>query len=263
MASAMGSPDRGWGSAARTWGLIAGVAFVAATLVYLVEAVGLLGSPAAYVSTAAGQLQDEAVFWAGVFAYRHTTLWDYALRDGLFFIAYLGLIPLVLAANATTGGGRAVVQIGGAFLAIGAFFGALNAVVYFADISYWRGTGWEQTPATIMAAVGRDTDAIDGISSWCGTASYAALALGLGYLGRACRVEAALPRRLGVVAYVGAATLVGLFALSVARIDGTDTLTELLSLVIGVIVAPIFTIGLGLHLGRVVAREPAEPASVT
>ena len=62
------------------------------------------------------------------FAYRYDTLWDYVLRDGLFFFAFLGFIPLALAANVATGGRRAAVQIAAAFIAVGAIFGALNAV---------------------------------------------------------------------------------------------------------------------------------------
>ena len=134
----------------------------------------LIGSPPTSASTSAGQLQDEATYWAAFFAYRHATLWDYVLRDGLFFFAFLGFIPLVLAANVATGGRRAAVQIAGAFIAIGAIFGALNAVTFFVDVSWWRGTGWEQVPPGLMAAIGRGTEMMDDLSAWSGIASNAA-----------------------------------------------------------------------------------------
>jgi hypothetical protein len=261
-ARTMPTIDRGWATSARAWGLFSGVAIAVATLLFLVEATGLLGSPADYAQTAAGQLKDEAVYWAAFFAYRHDTLWDYALRDGLFFFGFLGLLPLLLAANVATGGRRAMVQIGGAFLAVGALFGAMNALVFFVDMDYWRGTGWETTAPEIMAAVGRDTQIIDGLSGWFGTAAYAALAIGFVSFGRACRSEAALPRRLSLVAFTGAVVLAAMFLLNVAEIDGTAIVYQVLALVVGVVIAPIFAIGLGLHLGRTMRdTDPTRVAS--
>jgi hypothetical protein len=77
---------------------------------------------------------------------------------------------------------------------------------------------------------------------------YAALAIALYYVGRTCRSSSAKPGWLGVVAYVGAAILVGLLIASV--MPDTDAITNLLSLAIGAVVAPIVTIGLGVSLGR-------------
>ena len=61
MAKASASPvqradNEGWATAVKGWGLFAGVAFAAATIAYLVEATGLIGSAPAYAATAAGQL---------------------------------------------------------------------------------------------------------------------------------------------------------------------------------------------------------------
>jgi hypothetical protein len=242
--------DAGWRSSARAWGLVSGLAFIVATVAYLVEGLGLLGSSPRYAPTSAGQLQDEAVYWVAFFAYRHATLWDYLLRDGLYVVAYLGLLPLALAANAATGGRRAMVQIGTGFVLVGAVFGILNAVAFFVSVDFWRGTGWEQVPPALMDAIGRTADTLDRLSGWSGTASFLALALGLAYLGRACRTEAALPRWAGLVAYVGVVVLGALVVLDMAQLDGTDTLWKALALVIRVFVAPVFAIGLGLHLGR-------------
>ena len=154
------------------------------------QATGLIGSEPTYTSSAAGQLQDEATYWVAFFAYRHDTLWDYVLRDGLFFFAFLGFIPLALAANVATGGRRAAVQIAAVFIGVGAIFGALNAVTFFVDVSWWRGTGWEQVPPALMDAIGRGTEMMDDLSAWCGIASNAALAVGLTYLGVACLTRA-------------------------------------------------------------------------
>lgn len=242
--------DRGWRSAALSWGLVSGIAFLTATMLFLVEAAGLLGAPPAYPSTGAGQLQDEAVYKAAFFAYRNATLWDYLLRDGLYVVAYLGLVPLVLAANRATGGRRASIQIGAAFVGVGAVFGVLNAVAFFVATDYWRYTGWEQIPPETMVTVGRVAGSFDQLSGWCGTAAYGAMALGLGYLGHACRTDPAMPRWLGPVAYAGVVCLASLVVLHVAKIDGMASVWNLLALAVGALIAPVFAIGLGLHLGR-------------
>jgi hypothetical protein len=255
----------GWASAARGWGLFSGVAFAVATLAYLIEATGLIGSAPAYAATAAGQVQDEATYWAAFFAYRHDTLWDYVLRDGLFFFAFLGFIPLAMAANVATGGRRAAVQIAGAFIAVGAIFGALNAVPFFVDVSWWRGTGWDQVPPALMAAIGRGTELMDDLSAWCGIASNAALTVGLGYLGVACLTEPSLSRPIGWVALATAALEVVIIA--AGQIGGLDSVENVLGLVTGVVLAPVIAIGLGMRLSSVLTAgaspESASTATAT
>ena len=231
--------------------MFSGIAFALATLAYLVEATGPIGSGPTYLATAAGQLQDEATYWAAFFAYRHDTLWDYVLRDGLFFFAFLGFIPLAMAANVATGGRRAAVQIAGAFIAVGAIFGALNAVTFFVDVSWWRGTGWDQVPAALMAAIGRGTELIDDLSAWCGIASNAALAQGLAYLGVACLTEPALSRRIGWVALATAALEVAIIV--AGQIGGLDAVENAFGLVTGVVLAPIIAIGLGRRVSSVLS----------
>jgi hypothetical protein len=246
--------DQGWATAARSWGLFSGIAFAVATVAYVVEATGLVGQAPPYATTTAGKLQDEATYWAAFFAYRHATLWDYVLRDGLFFFAFLGFIPLALAANIATGGRRAAVQIGGAFIAVGALFGALNAVTFFVDVSWWRGTGWEQVPPALMAAVGRGTEMMEDLSAWCGIASNAALAIGLAYLGVACLTEPALSRPIGWVALTTAALEVVIIA--VGQIGGLDAVENLLSLTTGAVFAPVIAIALGRRLSVSLTERP-------
>jgi hypothetical protein len=238
--------DDGWAKTAKGWGLFSGIAFAVASVAYLVEASGLIGAAPTYVATAAGQVQDEATYWAAFFAYRHDTLWDYVLRDGLFFFAFLGFIPLALAANVATGGRRATVQIATAFIAVGAIFGALNAVTFFVDVSWWRGTGWEQAPSTVMVSIGRGTEMMDDLSAWCGIASNAALAIGLTYLGVASLSEPALSRTIGWVALATAPLEVTIIA--VGQVGGVDVIENVLSLVTGIVFAPVLAIGLGLRL---------------
>jgi|GEM_PF-3708941 hypothetical protein len=243
--------DPRWGRIARFWGVLVGVGLLAGAILFLIESQGLLGAVPTYASTSAGQLQDEARYWVAFFAYRNATMWDYLLRDGIFFVAFIGFIPLALAVNAATGGRRALVQVTAGFLGVGALFGALNAVTFLVDTSWWRSTGWEQVPPEIMVAVGRGTELMDDLSSWCGTASAAAFAIGLYYLGKACLAEPALPRRLAPVAFVGAALEAVLVLLVVLDLNGLDLVQTLLLIATGVVIAPVIAIWLGVHLGRV------------
>jgi len=250
----MPSLDPAWARTARAWGIFAGVAFVIATLLFLVEATGLLASAPDYVQTGAGQVADEAAFHVASFAYQQQVLWDYVLRDGLYFFAYLALIPLGLGLREVVGGRRVAPQLAAAFLVVAAIFGCMNAFQTFVMIDYWKGSGWDQVPATIMDSVGRDLDLMDGLTRWTSTASYAVLAIAMFYVGRSCRMSDAMPRWLAVVAEAGAVILVALLAASV--VPDTDTLQDVLSLAIGVVIAPVFTIGLGVHIARAVADAP-------
>jgi len=248
----------GVGRTARVWGVFAGLAFAIATAAFVLEAAGLLASSPAYTPTAAGQLTDEAKFFVASFAYQQRVLWDFVLRDALFFFAFLALIPLGIGLREVAGRGRVAPQLAAAFLAVAAIFGCLNAYSTFVQVDYWKSSGWDTVPATIMVAVGRQLDLMSELSRWSGIASYAALATALYYLARACRSSAVLPGWLGVVAYVGAAILVAMIVVS--QVDGTDALNNLLSLAIGMVVAPLVTIGLGVYIARAasVASAPAD-----
>ena len=122
-------------------------------------------------------------------------------------------------------------------------------------MDYWKNSGWDQVPPAIMVAVGRDVDLMNGLTRWASIASYAALAVALYYLGRACRSGGILPGWLGIVSYAGATILVALIVVS--QVPGADAVNNLLSLAIGMGVAPIVTIGLGVHIARAASSAPA------
>jgi len=247
--------DPGWATSARRWGIFTGIALLVGALAYLIEANGFLGTIPTYAATSAGQLRDEATYWVAFFSYRNSTLWDYFLRDGAFFFAFLGFIPIVLSANVATGGRRAAVQIGAGFVAAGALFGALNAVTFFVDVSWWRIGGWDTVPPEIMAAIGRTSDFMDDLSAWSGTASNAAFAVALFYLGRACLTEPALPRRMAPLAFIGAALEAILVVLVVVAVPTVELLRNLVGIATGVFVAPAIALWLGIHLGRVLSAR--------
>ena len=240
--------DPAWGRTARTWGVFGGIAFAVATVAYLLEATGLLATSPVYAPTSAGQLVDETAFHVAAFAYGQLVQWDYWLRDGLYFFAYLALIPLGLGLREVVGPRRVAPQLAAAFLTVAAIFGCMNAFQTFVMVDYWKNSGWETVPATIMVAVGRDLDVMNELTRWDGIASYAALAIGLYYGGRACRSSIVLPNWLGVVAYAGTLILIGLTIVSL--IPDTDAIFNVLGFAIGAVVAPIFTVGLGIHVAR-------------
>lgn len=250
--------DPAWGRTARTWGVFGGIAFAVATVAYLLEATGLLASSPVYTPTSAGQLVDEAAFHVAAFAYGQLVQWDYWLRDGLYFFAYLALIPLGLGLREVVGRGRMAPQLAGAFLAIAAVFGCMNAFQTFVMVDYWKSSGWEAVPATIINAVGRDLDVMDELTRWDGIAAYVALALGLYYAGRDCRSSIALPGWLGVVAYAGTVVLIGLTIVSL--VPDADMVVNVLAFIIGAVVAPIFTVGLGVHIARSASPATGRPA---
>jgi len=173
----------------------------------------------------------------------------------LYSLAYLSLIPLMLAANALTGGQRTRVQVAGGLTAAAAVFGMFNAIPSLVASEYWRNTGWEEVPPEVMLTVGRQTDALDQLSRMAGNAAYAALAVGLVYLGCGLLVGGRMPRWLAPVAWVGTACLVALLVIGEVPVD-TGHVWDILSLLVGVLVAPLVTIGLGLHLGGGARSRP-------
>jgi hypothetical protein len=65
----------------RAAGYIARFALLAGTVLFLLDAVGLLGSGPIYRRTGAGPLADEATFFAAYFAHQHHIVWDIIARE--------------------------------------------------------------------------------------------------------------------------------------------------------------------------------------
>jgi hypothetical protein len=107
-----------------------------------------------------------------------------------------------------------------------------------------------------MMAVGRGTQLLDTLSAKAGMAEQASLAVGLAYLGLACRREPALPRSLAPIAWLGSVLLTLLVIIPWLPFDTGHT-WDILGLAVGVIIAPVLVIGLGLHLSREL-RGPAK-----
>jgi hypothetical protein len=242
------SIDRSWSRVGRNAGYVAGAAFFAGTILFLIDQLDVLGKGPVYHATAAGPTQDEANFWVAVFAHQHGIVWDIVARDLIFPLGFVALIVLGLAIRGLVGSERPDAQLMVAFLAVGGVISAIADLTFLGDVEYWRQTGWSAHPPEIMVAVGRSTEAIDSLTRWPEVAGFTILAAGVFYVGLLCRTRPELPRSAGVLAYLEAFLLVGVALAGAFR---TDTPYQVLSLLTGVLVGPIVAVWLGWHLGRI------------
>lgn len=246
--SLSGEVDPGWGRTARVAGTFAGLAILVATLAYVAEATGLFAQQPTCVRTGSGPVADEAACLAAFIAYQKRVLWDVVLRDGLYFFGYLALIPFGLAVREVAGRRRVAPQLTVAFLTVAAIFGCLNALQAFVPLGYWRSATLEQVPPAIAVAVYRDLVLLGAASRWDAIASYVAFGIALYFLGNVARHAGFVPRWLGRICWLGA-VVAALLAMAYA-VPGTEMLFNVLALLIGVFVAPVVTIGIGISIER-------------
>jgi hypothetical protein len=244
--------DRAWARIGRIAAYFAGIGFLVVTVLYLLDVFDVLDPSPTYVQTAAGQLQDEAHFWAAVFQHQHRIVWDVVVRDVVGPASFIALIVVGLALRRLVTRDHPSRQLMVGFLTAGGIISAIGSLLYLGNVEYWRLT-WGSVPAgaeTSMVAVGRATTAIDNLTVWTDAFGYVVLALGVLCVGVVVGRENGMPKRLGTLAYVTSATLV---ALAVAAVLDTDTPHSLLSLAVGAVLAPWLCLWLGRVLGRPVA----------
>jgi hypothetical protein len=246
-------PVRAWSWTGRAAGYVAGSAFLAGTVLYLLDAAGLLGSGPHYRATGAGPLADQATFYAAYFAHQHRIVWDIIARDTILPAAYLALIIAGLAVRNRAGPGRPASQILVTALSLSGIFSILANLTFLAAAQYWRQTGWQARPAASMVAAGRTIEGIQALTQWPEAFGFAVLAGGLVALGRLCRNHGVFPAGLGTLAYLEATLLLGI---AVTGIIPYDAAYNWFSLAAGAIVAPALSVWLGTAL-----RQPETPAS--
>jgi hypothetical protein len=250
--------DRSWNRIGRNAGYVAGMAFLVGTVLYLLDALELLGKGPEYHATAAGPLQDEANFWVAAFAHQHDIVWDIVARDLIFPLGFLALIVLGLAIRHVVGSERPEDQLMMAFLVVGGVISAIADLIFLGNVEYWRTTGWTAHPPEVMVAIGRAAQAIDSLTRWPEAAGFAILAVGVLYLGHLCRNRSELPAAVGLIAYLEALLLVGIAIAGAAR---WDTPYDVLSLLTGALIGPVLGIWLGRHFGLMAQRSGAEEAA--
>jgi hypothetical protein len=238
---------RTWARIGQVAGYVAGGGFFLGTLLFLADASDVLASSPQFQATPAGLLQDDANYFAAFFAHQHQILWDIALRDGLFPLAYLALVVLAVALTSLVDARRPDARLMTLFFLVGGIWASLDALTYLGNLTYWAISGWSSNPAAAMVAVGRASEAIGNETQYFQVAGFVALAAGLLCLGHLCRTWRDLPSRLGILARLEAFALLGAAAASALS---ADVVYNVLSLVVGVVLAPAVAIWLGLSLSR-------------
>src|ERR1051326_1240819 len=223
--SADAAYDPAWNLIGRWTGNFAAGAFFLNIVLFLADALGLLGSTPAAQS-------DETDFWAGHFAYEHRILWDVVLRDTLAIAAFVALIVLGLAMLNRVGIHRAVAQVMAALFGVGAIFSALGDLAYLANAEYWRVGDWSGQSATSMIATGQDTFTVAALSQLFGNGGSLTLAVGLFCLGSLCAPRGPFPRYLRYLTYAESGLLILVVIASQARLGMVFNIIALVSALI-------------------------------
>jgi hypothetical protein len=252
---APGGVERAWCRVGRTSGYVVAAATFVATVLYLLDATGAIGSDPDYHATGAGPLQDEASFWVALFAHRHHVLWDVIARDTLYPVAFVALAVLALAVRALVGADDPRAQLLMLFFAVGGVVSALSDLIYLGNVEWWRITGWSASQPEQMVAIGRSTETISKLTVWLEAAGFVVLAAGLLALGRLCRSRVELPSRLALLAEVEALLLLGV---AVAGVEHADTAYDVFALLTGALVGPAVGLWLAATFGR---RRTTSPVS--
>jgi hypothetical protein len=238
--------DPAWYAIGKVAAFVAALALVAASILQAAADLDLLAPAPVFHRTSAGPAQDMANFFAAVFDHGHRILWNIAIRDTLFPIAFLALIVLGLAVRHLVGAHRAGAQLMELAFLIGGIFATLDPLTYLAETAWWRHGGWSAHPAASMIAAGRASDAIDTLTRFYQVAGLSVLAVALFLLGRVLAEDGTLHRGLVALAYVLAGGLVVAVAASVAE---ADTLFDVALVAFGIVLGPLFLVWLGRSIG--------------
>ena len=248
--------DRAWKRVGRVAAYAAAIGFLILTVLYLLDVFDVLDPSPEYAATSAGQLQDEAHFWAQMFEHQHAILWDVVARDIAGPVAFVALIVVGVALRRRAPGAGPQRQLMVTLLSAGGVMSAIASLLYLGNVEFWR-LPWGGIPSggeTSIVAVGRATTAIDNVTVWLEAFGFVLVALGLWCLGATVRGSSDMPKRLGSLAYLTSAALL---ALAIVSAMDADTARSVMSLITGAILAPTLCIWMGSALGRTPA--PAEP----
>jgi hypothetical protein len=238
--------DPAWPKIGRVAGYLGGITLLVASILQALAELELLGSTPEFHQTSAGPLQDIANYYADFFNYSHRILWNIAIRDTLFPIAFMTFIVIGLAIRHIVGAHKADAQLMSTFFLVGGILVCLDPLTYLSQTNWWRSGGWVANPPENMVAIGRAAEAIDNLTNFFQIAGLLALSVALFFLFRVCRREAALSPWLGTLALVLA---IGIALGAVSSIIQADTIYKITLVSFGIVLGPLLLIGLGLRLG--------------
>jgi hypothetical protein len=238
------SPAGEWSRVGSVAGYTAAAAFLAGTVLFLLDAAGLLGAV-----PAPGQLATrQARFYTAYFTHQQDIAWDIIARDTVFPVAFLALIVAALAIRARAGAASPEGQLVVTSFTVGGILAILADLTFLAAVEYWRYTGLQ---AGGTAGAGRMLDGIQVLTHWPEAFGFAILAGGCVALARLWPGH----RGLASVPTLACTEAVLLLGIGVTGVIPYDIGYDLLSLAAGAIVGP----ALGICLARALG-QPQPPA---
>ena len=244
----------GWTRIGTVAAYVAAAALLTQSLLYVLDASGVLEPQVTFRATSEGLQSDLASYYTAFHERQHRLWWNIAVRDTVGPLGHLAVVVLVLAVRQVLGPGRPKVDLAVLFVSVGALTAAACDVAFLSQIATWRGGGFRPTPDIV--AFGRASEVLDHAVSYVLHASYAVLALGFLCFGAALRSAGPTSARLAGLSYALAA---GLLAVVVLRVVGLGAAYEGATAVTGVVLGPALTFLLGRALPRLASAAPVQP----
>jgi hypothetical protein len=234
-----------WGRTALIAGVVAAAGLFLQSLLFILDATGILPRAPEFQETGNGFDKDLATYYAAFFEHQHDIAWNIAIRDTLGPVASIAMIVLALALTRVRGDGRPRLEVWTTVFAVGALLRLISDLVYLSQLGVWRFTGFgTDLPADIIAA-GRTSDAIGNLTDYLELAAIVILAVAL------VGVAALLSRRLRLLALVLAATLL---VSAVAMVAFWDVVFDVTAILTGLVLGPVLLVSLGRWLAQSVDR---------
>jgi hypothetical protein len=171
--SAFSGTWRRWG---RTAGYIAGPVFLLQTVLFLLDATGVLAPQIGFVDTPASVMDDLATYYVAANERMHTIWWNVAVRDVAGPIGFLALMVLIIAVVRVSGTRQPRAELSVLLVVLGGSLAALNDLMYLSYTHWWIHGGFR--PSSDIVPFGVTLDAIDNVGTYCLRAGYLLIALG-------------------------------------------------------------------------------------
>jgi len=233
-----------------------GSAFLLQTVLFLLDATGMLAPQIGFVDTPATVMEDLATYFVATHERMHTIWWDAALRDAAGPIGYLALMVLVLAVVRVVGRRQPREEVGLLVVVLGGSLGALDDLMYLSYTRWWRLGGCR--PDSDIVAFGVTFDAIGNVAThflWAGQ-----ILLALGFVLLAPTVGR-LRRGWGWLSHLARLEAVALIASVLADVAETGTARYILGIAAGLFLGPALAVLVGHGLGT--GRSDPEHERVT
>ncbi len=242
---------QGWAKIGRACGYVAGAAFVVQTILFLLDATGILVAHLDYTVTTRGMQQDLADYSVALNERMHTIWWNVAIRDTLGPLGYLALMVLILAVAHVTGRDHPRAELAVLFTVVGAAAAAASDLLYLSHTTWWRGGGFQPTPDVI--AYGRASELLDNVGTYLQWAGFLVLAAGFVCLGAIFRASPVGRPGLPALAYTQAGALLTYVTADIANVDIGRLLAALAA---GVLIGPPLVVVTGRALDRAGMSSP-------